>query len=147
MINLNNPHLLFIEPSSAISKEPVIDDLTRKMATALKNGKVCENWMGVHTCACGANSTASNYNVENGLKTNSLAVHYLMWHRNEVPESELKKVGKFRCEGSDPEDDFNPNKYREDKQASSKLILKHTEQRAIARKRISSIAKIITRKN
>jgi len=49
-------------------------------------------WLGWHDCACGVMSSNQDYLLENGQVTNSLCVHYLAWHRDEVPAAELRKV-------------------------------------------------------
>lgn len=85
-----------IEPSSATSIEPVIDELTRKMAAAWRKRAVSDlTWRGFHTCKCGARSDCKDHWVKvdgKELITNSLAIHYLAYHRDEVPQSELDKV-------------------------------------------------------
>lgn len=98
MVVLGDPTtLLFIEPSDRPSTEPLIDDLTRRMQAAW-NARVSPNsgFRGVHTCRCGEQSDNKNHTVHaadgTALVTNSLCVHYLMYHRDEVPESELEKV-------------------------------------------------------
>jgi hypothetical protein len=50
---------------------------------------------GVHTCCCGMRSLNQDYLLPGGFITNSLSLHYLMYHRDEVPESELAKVRKL----------------------------------------------------
>ena len=100
---INNKGLLFIEPKNPASAEPVVDDLTRRMAAALNDGvggtgmsqadfRPGGGWRGWHTCVCGACSSNQNYLLQDGQVTNSLCVHYLAFHRDEVPESELQKV-------------------------------------------------------
>ena len=95
--------LLFIEPNGHASADPVIDSLTRRMTAALNGstGGTSDGggifhpgggWRGVHTCVCGVNSWNQDFQLEDGTVTNSLCVHYLAHHRDEVPESELAKV-------------------------------------------------------
>lgn len=106
--------LLFIEPQNPASADPVIDSLTRRMTAAL-NGSVGGTndgwqgkfhpgggWRGVHTCVCGVNSSNKNFQLEDGTITNSLCVHYLAHHRNEVPESELAKVRSLPSYEAEP---------------------------------------------
>ena len=47
---------------------------------------------GVHECICGAESDPCDYELEDGFITNSLCVHYLAYHRSEIPQSELDKI-------------------------------------------------------
>jgi hypothetical protein len=90
---ITNQGILYIEPSGMTSAEPVIDELTRKMAAALSNSKPSkEVWRGYHVCDCGSFSTNRDYILPNGQKTNSLCVHYLAYHREEVPKAQLEKV-------------------------------------------------------
>jgi hypothetical protein len=102
MICEGNEAILFIEPSKEIDIEPVLDELTKKMAAALdcsEKGAWCGNnifeddcWLGLHVCACGAESRSVDFKLPNGQFTNSLATHYLAYHRKDVPEAELAKV-------------------------------------------------------
>jgi hypothetical protein len=93
MIILDESHLLFIEPKGPASQSPVEDELTATMRAAFATATIPEEFtLGYHECVCGARSTGNFYFLENGLETNSLAVHYLQFHRDEVPASELMKV-------------------------------------------------------
>jgi hypothetical protein len=94
------------------SPEPVIDALSVNMFFELKeamdkkqsgtimfeNAQGVYEWKpgwgtkGVHSCFCDAASSALDYMLPCGLVTNTLALHYLVWHRSEVPESELAKL-------------------------------------------------------
>jgi len=86
---------LYIEPVGKASAQPVIDNITRKMA-----GSLCAAYVrkpepgrsGFHTCVCGVSSDNRDLRLSDGKLTNSLCVHYLAFHRKEVPESEIKKV-------------------------------------------------------
>jgi len=93
--------LLFIEPKGSPSAEPLIDELTVKMAEGLRRSKagvmvddrlVGGSYRGVHTCRCGVTSSNTDHLLPNGEVTNSLAAHYLAWHREEVPQAQLDKV-------------------------------------------------------
>lgn len=88
--------LLMIEPKHHGSSLPVLDALTRKMTAAWRTSKAGVSYRGVHVCVCGATSDNCEHHVPiNGraMRTNSLAVHYLAFHRSEVPESDLRHVG------------------------------------------------------
>ena len=52
-------------------------------------------YMGVHQCICGAKSHSRDYLLPNGYVTNSLAVHYLEFHRDEVSDVELAKIDQM----------------------------------------------------
>lgn len=96
--------LLYIEPQRPRSAEPVIDQLTVRVAIALDNYRETGTlrnsgtfvkgraWNSVHTCSCGAKSTDVDYKLSNGMFTNSLAPHYMAWHRDEVPPDQLELV-------------------------------------------------------
>lgn len=97
MISQAADHLLFIEPGTAATPEPQIDGLTKRLAAA---------WLGhdvghvghrhTHKCVCGARSDNRDHYVRmidgKRLKTNSLAIHYLAFHRAEVPAAEIAKL-------------------------------------------------------
>lgn len=100
--------LLFIEPKQLKSNTPVDDDLTTFIEKILsiamtdpnKSGIVYQDGRymkglgtrGVHTCICNEHSDPCDYEIYDGYYTNSLATHYLRWHRDEVPMTEIDKV-------------------------------------------------------
>lgn len=95
--------LLYIEPLEPPSREPLIDGYTKRMAAALdahtETGMLQSGIFhagiadrGVHTCSCGATSSHVDYLLPGGYVTNSLAVHYLAFHRNGVPAKQLERV-------------------------------------------------------
>lgn len=96
MIRTDEQALLMIEPVGPISASPVCDDLVDRMQEALHVARKGATYRGFHTCVCGAHSGSTDLFVTtvdgHELLTNSLAVHYLMYHRDEVPESEILKV-------------------------------------------------------
>lgn len=97
--------LLYIQPTGQKTDEPVNDGLTAKMAAAFANYKTgvlgptgfMEGglYRGFHRCVCGEYSSTEDYLLPSGFVTNSLCIHYLRWHRNEVPQSELDKVASL----------------------------------------------------
>ena len=96
-------HVLYVEPGRYTSAEPLIDELTRKMTAAFRASEsdgAC--WRGFHVCACGVNSTNHDFILPGGQQTNSLCVHYLAFHRDEVPEAELAKVAALDAGEADP---------------------------------------------
>lgn len=98
MIRLDARHLLFIAPRGLGTAEPLIDEYTRRMAGALRVARLAPRklWKrGFHTCVCRMQSGHIDLFVattSGELVTNSLAVHYLAHHRDEVPAAELAKV-------------------------------------------------------
>jgi hypothetical protein len=92
MILFDNNHLLFIEPTSGPSESPVYDELTFQVAHLLDQAAVQESYFGHHTCSCGACSDGNDWQIPSGQVTNSLAAHYLAYHRQEIPKDEIAKV-------------------------------------------------------
>lgn len=86
--------ILMIEPYWT-ADVPLIDELTRKMTAAWRQRRESEyGFKGFHRCSCGATSDNRDHWVGGGegLLTNSLCVHYLAFHRNDIPQEELAKV-------------------------------------------------------
>ena len=98
----SNDGILYFEPSNPPSSEPLVDELTMLMAGALRGADcgtgVGDNFFlgggyrGFHTCSCGVTSSNTEHRLANGQFTNSLATHYLAWHRPEIEETQLEKV-------------------------------------------------------
>jgi len=107
IIKGNTNVILFIEPAQDATPEPLIDDLTIKMFNCFKEytefGHVGEKGSftpqlgtkGLHYCVCGTTSHNCDYILKNGQCVNWLCVHYLAYHRSEIPEEELEKVRKL----------------------------------------------------
>jgi len=57
---------------------------------------------GIHRCICGAGSDNQDHWVAGDLLTNSLCVHYLALHRDQIPEEELDKVRALPFAGEEP---------------------------------------------
>jgi hypothetical protein len=100
MINPNG--ILYIEPSRRISELPVIDELTRKMTAAFRRCEDGTAFRGWHTCACGAASDNCEHILPNKIETNSLCIHYLAFHRTEIPAAELEKVQQLPYGETEP---------------------------------------------
>jgi len=92
MIDSNG--ILIVEPSSRVSPLPLIDELTRKMTAAWRRRRESDDcFRGVHWCPCGATSDNRHHYIgSEGILTNSLCIHYLAFHREELPQEELDKV-------------------------------------------------------
>lgn len=89
MINPNG--LFMIEPKLPPSDNPTIDAYTKIMAAILINTEHRSRYKGFHACSCGAMSDNIDHYIR-GLQTNSLAVHYLAYHRPEVPEDDINRM-------------------------------------------------------
>ena len=88
--------LLMIKPQGPKSG-PVADRYTWLAVCALLECQAPEpgRWLrGWHTCTCGAHSDNIPWAVR-GIKTNSFLLHYVAWHREDVPQSELDKLEQF----------------------------------------------------
>lgn len=94
--------ILYVEPTSHTSDEPVIDEYTRKMAAALRQATPGPGYRGYHVCACGARSSNCDYDLPGGEQTNSLCVHYLACHRDELTMEQLDKVAALDVEPVEP---------------------------------------------
>ncbi len=96
VISLNPKDLLFIEPKNKPTTK-VNDELTKILEEEFENateiGPYCK---GFHFCICGKHSTNHDYKLPCGLIVNSLCVHYIRDHREEVPESELEKIRSIK---------------------------------------------------
>lgn len=95
--------LLFIEPIHPASSTPIVDHLTRKMAAAFRMAQTTTSfYCGTHACVCGARSTNQDHYLPNGLVTHSLCVHYLAYHRSEVPAQQLAIIATLTSEEVEP---------------------------------------------
>jgi hypothetical protein len=95
--------LLYINPVMGVSAEPVIDEITGKITAAFRASEdTGKPWRGVHQCACRACSDNTDYILPSGHRTNSLAIHYVGLHRDEVPEQKLEIIEGFEIEPEAP---------------------------------------------
>lgn len=97
MIKTNLKYFLFIEPTNKKCNE--INDYITEHAELIysKKKNTPERFKGFHTCVCGEKSSSMNYSVRINGKTliiNSLMVHYLKYHREEVPEHQIDLIKK-----------------------------------------------------
>ena len=84
--------LLFIEPKQKRSKEPIIDNITKKMTASLRKSKVINTSFGKHKEICGCISSCAERELRNGERTNTLAIHYCAFHRNEISKEQIKRI-------------------------------------------------------
>ena len=102
---LSPEDLLFIEPKNAATPSALVDSATRRMAAAFRQAQAGQNQMyyyGFHVCVCGARSGNRNFLLPNERKTNSLCVHYLAYHRDEVPLDQLQEVERLPFGEAEP---------------------------------------------
>ncbi len=97
MINTNNKYFMMIEPKLAVIEQEVNDEITQQVEEIMKTVKEIAWTKGLHFCNCGVHSGNAILEVTiNGkqYETNSLALHYIKYHRSEVPQSEIDKIFK-----------------------------------------------------
>lgn len=91
---INPDGLMMIEPP-ARRFEPIYDFYTFLAEQALLDAEIDKRrYRGMHQCACGEWSDNRERKVR-GMQTNSLLVHYVRDHREDVPPEELKKLEQF----------------------------------------------------
>lgn len=98
-----------IEPTRAPSTTPVIDELTRKMTAAWHERHNSDHgYRGFHVCECGVFSDNKDHWIDadaDRLLTNSLCIHYLAFHRDDVPQEELEKVRALTFGEAEPDEE------------------------------------------
>ncbi len=101
---INPKGILMVEPSKWTSAAPLIDSATRMMTAAWRRRRVSElACRGTHLCRCGVASDNRIHFVGSAdMKTNSLCIHYLAFHRDEIPQEELDKVYALGFGEEDP---------------------------------------------
>ncbi len=117
MILKTNLSLLYIEPSENVPAKPLIDIVTRKMVAALRayvrtgvlhrDGffAVGHATRGTHFCRCGnAGSSNKDFELSNGLITNSMCIHYVACHREEIDQSVIDQIMAFTDGEAEPTD-------------------------------------------
>ena len=87
--------LLYIEPKNMPTENPIIDDLTLRMVRAFREATLPGyTFCGFHECVCGALSGSTDRILPNSWTTNTLCVHYLAYHRSEIPARDLDAVSE-----------------------------------------------------
>lgn len=85
---------LMIEPSKR-GHTAIYDGVTCRVAALLNSATEGTCYRGWHTCVCGAVSGSCDLIVKIGDReytTNSLAVHYVACHRDEIPVDQLELI-------------------------------------------------------
>jgi len=98
-------YILYINPKKSEKlSEPIVDDLTILMNKAISESKkgimrddgrafnIGESFKEVHISDDGEVSTNYDLLLKNGMVTNSLAIHYLKWYRNSIPDVDFNKL-------------------------------------------------------
>lgn len=88
-------YLMMIEPKRD-STPPIDDDISALAQKVWSLARKGHSYRGVHTCFCGMRSDNYQWILPGGIITNSLLVHYVVYHRSEVPQSEIDKLRKVQ---------------------------------------------------
>lgn len=116
--------LLYVHPTQEGSEEPKLDNLTKKILWATRNklgkGVLFESGKfeldmstkGTHHCT-GCNkkcpeSKAYDILIPGEIITNTLAVHYVAFHRDELSESEIAKVESIQVDEETLQSEADP---------------------------------------
>lgn len=108
----NSKYLLYLEFKKELkSPVPIDDELVKILTLAIGEAKKGTSrysdpqdqgtfvdgnaFRGSHRTDCGMMSSNCDYQLSNGMITNSLAPYYLMWYREHIPESELDKLAEL----------------------------------------------------
>lgn len=87
---------LYVNVKHPPSNWPTVDMLTLKITRAFRSAdKSPLAFSGIHTCLCGAKSESADYILPNRKFTNSLCIHYMAFHRSEIPWQEMGEVLKL----------------------------------------------------
>lgn len=95
MIATDDRHLMMIEPKDD-SCVVLDDELTQNAVKAFSKAiQSVKRYRGFHTCVCGRTSDNGDWIMPDGRITNSLLVHYVAYHRGEVPQEEIDKMMEY----------------------------------------------------
>src|SRR5579859_2736633 len=106
---IDEKNFLFVEPNEPKSDEPIVDEITKRVTALLRKAKEGNHYKGFHVCSCGACSGACDLILPNGQKTNSLAVHYIAYHRKELGRFGVANV-LITLMDCDAKEEANPTK-------------------------------------
>lgn len=87
--------IMMLKPLRAPSTEPLIDEATRRMTAAYRTSRPGQvGFSQPRVCSCGAQGDNFDHWIEEGKgpHTTSLCIHFLAYHRSEVPGRELVAV-------------------------------------------------------
>jgi len=97
-----------IDPNGFLMIEPrerprglLLDSMARKVTALLRGAQADRFFMGYHECICGARSDSYDWHVTIAARkrrTNSLAIHYVACHRNEIAPEQLREIEAFTRE-------------------------------------------------
>lgn len=94
MINVTDKYFMMIEPDKIgkPSNCPIEDELTEKVEFIFSNCKPTTSYRGWHTTNCGKMSDNKDWQLPNGMITNSLCCYYIKYYRPFIPETEIMKI-------------------------------------------------------
>jgi hypothetical protein len=88
--------LLFIRSLRFPTDEPIIDELTMSLTSAWRRSPKSDNWrLSTCDCICGAFSGSAARILPGGAVANALCLHYLAYHRAEVPAADLDAIRRM----------------------------------------------------
>jgi hypothetical protein len=91
--DMDPEHILFIHPKNRKPSTPINDEVTKTIEYLFSNAtEYGSRFRGFHMCICGKHSDNVNYMLPNGMVTNSLCIHYIRDHRDEVPQKDIDKL-------------------------------------------------------
>ncbi len=96
--------LCYLHSQEPPSSRPLIDKFTRKATAALRKSKMNPiAFGGFYACPCGkAHSASTDFILPDGTLTNSLLIHYLAMHREEVDLKDLATIERFDSGAEEP---------------------------------------------
>ena len=121
----------FIHPNRLPTDEPVIDELTMRMTSALRRASVSyerfyrlpPRFYRLPPCVCGAVCDPAHRVLSNGAVTTTLCVHYLAYHRTEVPVADLNAVRRLPASAEMPSSaELGTPEYRPRQEAPYRLL-------------------------
>jgi len=90
--------ILFINPKKQMSENSVIDQTAKQFIWLWhRRKKINAGLFGPNFCSCGQKGKANFFLLPTPSKskyllTNSLALHCLLWHREEIPKEEMERL-------------------------------------------------------
>ena len=137
MISNNEKDLLYVHPYHPRYSEPIIDILTKKITYAIRNSVYSDCYFGDFVDFCNCYSSQDFY-LESGHKTHALAIHYVAFHRRDIPRKQRDIIKQLEGEACPTTLELWPNKdvcslTQEEELLHKKLANTRTQQHKIYR--------------
>jgi hypothetical protein len=89
-------HFLFLHPKNPPSKEPIEDDISKKVDFICSKLKPGCHYRGMHRTPWGATSSPCDYIHDKfPIISNSLATYYIRHHRQDIPEKQIAWINEL----------------------------------------------------